>query len=191
MLRLSRAGATTDVNRVGSDSWIPMRDDPILGPYAVPPRAVAAAPQQFSRPVPTVPRRVIVEHEVNLDAVMRQHGAGHIGKPAGFWIRTCAYLIDGIVLALLQVVVSLAMVGIVGPNSMPGSVSASALRAAPHLTTFIYFVMFNCGSWQATPGKRLLGIYVRRADGHRMTIAQGFGRYMALILSMIPLASAS
>lgn len=180
MLRLSRADADTSVNRIGTPSWGALRDDPVLGPYVTMARATLP-------PADPAVRHVVVRQNVNVDALLRQHGAGHIGKPAGFWIRACAYIIDAILLAVLQVLVSFAAMGVVGVNLRPGSGASAFVQFMPYVAVMAYFVMFNCGSWQATPGKRVLGIYIRRADGHTISIAQALGRYFAATLSAIPL----
>jgi hypothetical protein len=42
-------------------------------------------------------------------------------------------------------------------------------------------------AWQATPGKRLCGIYITRADGRMINGWLAFGRISAATLSLIPL----
>ena len=180
MLRLSRADADTSVNRIGTPAWGALRDDPVLGPYVTMGRASLP-------PADPAVRHVVVRQNVNVDALLRQHGAGHIGTPAGFWIRACAYIIDAILLTILQLLVTFAAVGVVGVDLRPGSSASVFVKYMPYLAIIAYFVMFNCGAWQATPGKRVLGIYIRRTDGHTITIAQALGRYFATGISMIPL----
>lgn len=46
-----------------------------------------------------------------------------------------------------------------------------------------YFTLFTAGKWQATPGKRYMGILVMRADGKPMDRASALGRWAAYIAS--------
>jgi uncharacterized RDD family membrane protein YckC len=50
-----------------------------------------------------------------------------------------------------------------------------------------YYIYFPSGAWQATPGKRICGIHIIREDGRRVTAALALGRYLAYIISAIPL----
>lgn len=50
-----------------------------------------------------------------------------------------------------------------------------------------YGVGFLSSSWQATPGKRLLGIYVIRADRSKLTPRDALERYLAYTLPSLPL----
>lgn len=44
---------------------------------------------------------------------------------------------------------------------------------------------FECSSWQATPGKRALGLTVVDADGRRLRPGRAFGRFLAAGLSWL------
>ena len=46
-----------------------------------------------------------------------------------------------------------------------------------------YFVGFESSSWQATPGKRALGLIVTDTEGRRISPARAVGRYFGKILS--------
>jgi len=50
-----------------------------------------------------------------------------------------------------------------------------------------YYTAFTSSGWQGTPGKRMLGIYVIRTDGHRLTQRDALERYLAFILPSLPL----
>jgi uncharacterized RDD family membrane protein YckC len=49
----------------------------------------------------------------------------------------------------------------------------------------MYFVVAEAGPWQGTPGKRLLGLRVRRADGGDIGIGRALGRHLAGALSWL------
>lgn len=46
----------------------------------------------------------------------------------------------------------------------------------------IYLAVFESSSWQASVGKRLLGIYVTDDQGRRIGIARAFGRWIAKVV---------
>jgi uncharacterized RDD family membrane protein YckC len=50
-----------------------------------------------------------------------------------------------------------------------------------------YFIYFPSGSWQATPGKRIVGIHLIREDGGRVTGLLALGRSLSYVISAIPL----
>ena len=50
-----------------------------------------------------------------------------------------------------------------------------------------YGVGFLSSNWQATPGKRLLGIYVIHADHSGLTARDALERYLAYLLPSLPL----
>ena len=50
-----------------------------------------------------------------------------------------------------------------------------------------YGVGFLSSNWQATPGKRLLGIYVIHADRSKLTSRDALERYLAYLLPSLPL----
>ncbi len=88
---------------------------------------------------------------------------------AGFWRRFVAAVIDTIVLSVPFTIT----LGIFGMNV--GSI----------VITWIYFASFHSSSWQATIGKKVLGLQVTHEDGSRLTFARATGRYFATILSAL------
>lgn len=103
----------------------------------------------------------------------------------GFWIRVGAYLVDFVIMLVVMVVIGFAT----GENIFDTS-STAALSYG--LTDFIglifgiaYFAGFESSSWQATPGKRALGLIVTDASGGRISFLRALGRYFAKILSSL------
>lgn len=100
---------------------------------------------------------------------------------AGFWIRVVAYIID--LLPLLAIGITLALLfgdPIVDADPTP---SLGVSDFAGLIIGIAYFVGFESSSWQATPGKRALGLIVTDADGRRISPARALGRYFGKILS--------
>lgn len=67
-----------------------------------------------------------------------------------------------------------------GPESALALVGTFACNMA-------YFVAFTASNWQATPGKRLFGIHVRRLDGRAMTQRDAVERFLAYIMPSLPM----
>ena len=94
---------------------------------------------------------------------------------AGRLERLLAYLIDTILLVV------------------PAMVFASLLHGDPVVTplcflaSMAYYTYFTASRWQATPGKRLLGIYVIRTDHRMITLRDGAERFLAFILPSLPM----
>jgi len=121
---------------------------------------------------------------------------------AGFWRRVAANVIDGfiinlagfLVLLLLAPVFGVGMVGLMGLSG--GGVDEGALGAGMILFQLLaqlgvfalsitYYVWMQSSAHMATLGKMAVGIKVVRADGTRISVARGIGRYFAFMLSSL------
>src|SRR5258708_35233590 len=94
---------------------------------------------------------------------------------AGFWIRLGAFALDYIILIVVFVLAALAAFATV--FLIAGSMAAAIepirnlnglLSLAAFSLGYFYYVYFGRSPWQATPGKRLCGIHITRADGGRV-----------------------
>ena len=111
----------------------------------------------------------------------------------GFWRRVGAYLIDVILLAIVGSILG----GILGfgtavtmaPGAMPDDVLLSQVMSANNLLSIAlgiaYFAGMESSSFQATLGKKALGMVVTDLAGNRISLLRGIGRYFAKILSAI------
>jgi uncharacterized RDD family membrane protein YckC len=103
---------------------------------------------------------------------------------AGFWVRLAAWIVDGIVLAVITTALAPLLGGATlaqtGPNLFAIDLWGNALTS---LVGLVYFVGF--WSWRGqTPGKMLLNQQVVRAeDGGRIDVVQALLRYVGLIIS--------
>lgn len=105
------------------------------------------------------------------------------GEFAGFWIRVGAILIDSVVLSIVSFVIKL----IAGLAIGGGEIAESIGGLIGFVIGIAYFTLFTASEWQATPGKRLLGIRVIKDDGGPITALRAFGRYWAYLISTIVL----
>jgi uncharacterized RDD family membrane protein YckC len=111
---------------------------------------------------------------------------------AGFWLRAVAYLFDTILISLV-----LGLIASFYPATFIKFPDAAApsLTALPQLTpiafaitmtaTWFYYTIFEASVWQATPGKRVLRLYVADLNGQRPTFARAAGRNLAKIISSL------
>lgn len=67
--------------------------------------------------------------------------------------------------------------------------SAAVMQAclAVAAVAAVYFVVFESSRWQATPGKRLLGLRVETIEGERLTPLRALGRHVAGAASWLTL----
>src|SRR2546425_1299036 len=92
---------------------------------------------------------------------------------AGFWIRVLAYLIDVVILLLVQLAL-----GIIARDS------AGVLSFLVGIAYFVYF-WSSYGNGR-TVGMRALGLKVVRVDGSELTPVNALVRYVGLLVAAIP-----
>lgn len=100
--------------------------------------------------------------------------AGPVVQYGGFWIRFVAVLIDGIVLGVAQGIVQALTGNDQAITSLFGLVSG-----------FLYYSLLHSSEWQATLGKKALGLKVTDLEGRRITFGKAAARYFASLLSAI------
>lgn len=107
---------------------------------------------------------------------------------AGFWLRFGAYLIDSVLLLIVDGLLAVPAVLFV-ENWEGAEVTVAALGwyIAVLIIAVAYFTYFESSTAQATPGKRAVGIFVADRDGNRITGFRAFGRYWARVLSFMVL----
>jgi uncharacterized RDD family membrane protein YckC len=104
-------------------------------------------------------------------------------RPAGFWIRVVAHVIDWLFLLLIQIV--LWSVGwAVGSGAGSWRAVGTATQLFNSIISPLYFIVFHF-RWGQTFGKMLMQIRVVRMDGGSLTLGQSIGRYFATFLSIL------
>ena len=124
---------------------------------------------------------------------------------AGFWLRFVALLIDSFALWFIFVP-ALAITGLgagllgalssAGESGDPSEIIAAmfsggllALLCLFFLVRWAYYSLMESSSWQATLGKKALGLYVTDMSGERVTFGRAAGRNLGkFITEIIPLA---
>jgi len=107
---------------------------------------------------------------------------------AGFWIRVLAYLIDSLVMMAVSCPLGVLLgLGVVATGADQNSDSAIFTNGFSNVLSiligWLYFGLLESSSWQATVGKKVLGLKVTDMDGNRISFGRATGRYFAQILS--------
>jgi uncharacterized RDD family membrane protein YckC len=151
-------------------------------------RPLIPAPAPGGRSAPSLPPQVV--------AILRD-GTGHPAY-AGFWARASAYSIDYTLVSVVTTAFLLVIFRMLGISLIPmgeglgdssGSMSMFGqiviLELVDIVTTGIYFAWMESSIWQATLGKRMLGIRVTDLGGRRISFARASGRYLAKLVSSL------
>jgi len=140
-----------------------------IGPVYVPPNA------QPAESIPAIPPLAVAQMQPVY---------------AGFWLRAIAFIIDNLILGLIFTVVIFS-----NPNAFlvnPDLNNLSFTMKPPftptgflviYLLVWAYFTFFESSVWQATPGKKMLRIYVVDLNGGRLTFAHAAIRNVARMIS--------
>lgn len=133
-----------------------------------------------------------------------EHGHVHLSEVgpekrnvefAGFWIRFAARLIDELLIgAVLMVVMFLGIgmiYGLTGGKFDPEDETYSVLFAVAYLgwcavcliTPVVYYTIMEASSWQASLGKKAIGLKVVNQSGYPISLGQSLGRNLGKLLS--------
>lgn len=119
---------------------------------------------------------------------------------AGFWIRVAAVLIDGIAIAVITLVLAFIMKILISilpytltetlhiiadTDEYQGSVFMLIYDVFSIFIGLAYYIYLHGSRYQATLGKRLVGVYVVDAQGNRISYLRSFGRYLSYFPSTI------
>lgn len=115
---------------------------------------------------------------------------------AGFWLRFVAWLIDAIILWFVSFFITLPIVAESGlrnvllnhPPQTPEEMLAfmgtfSKIIVLGIVIKWLYYALLESSSWQATIGKKTLGLEVTDMAGHRISFGRATGRFFGKIIS--------
>ena len=109
---------------------------------------------------------------------------------AGFWLRAIACVIDTIFIAAIFLLVASFFPSAFEKLLPPAATSLTDMpQPAPIVIVLLialgclYYTMFEASGWQATPGKRILRLYVTDLNGHRITFGRALIRNLARQIS--------
>lgn len=101
---------------------------------------------------------------------------------AGFWRRVAAFILDGLLVSVVTVPLTLALGGYDYETDPAAASSASTIST---VITWLYYALMESSAKQATLGKMALGIVVTDLDGRRIGFGRATGRHFAKILSAL------
>jgi uncharacterized RDD family membrane protein YckC len=134
--------------------------------------------------------------------------AGYAALPrveyAGFWLRSVALLIDNVVIGIGFVLILIPLIFLTGlrgileafhPNEDMNDVGVFTLIGFFFLVatvslafTWLYHALMESSEWQATIGKKVLGLVVTDLAGQRVSFGRATGRHFGkIITNMVPL----
>lgn len=165
---------------------------PIAPPISAAPAAPPAEPPIYPPP-PTAP----VPPPGPLRSPPRPAGPGEPLPPpaaaaiayATFGQRVVAYLIDYVLLLLVNAPLTLIVLGgRANDLSEPLDLESQLILAGLSLIVgWLYYGYAESSAHQATPGKRLVGLKVCDLEGQRCSFTRASGRYFGMILSSLTL----
>lgn len=199
LVRSGRVSPQTLVWHAGMENWQPLEQLRAPAPVSDAEGAVPAAP------APLRPARCgVCGTEHGPEDLMRfrdtlvcpsckpafvqrmREGAGQPGqlRYAGFWIRFAAKFIDGLILTvfslLITVLSGVTMAGLIaGGGEEPALGMLMAVQGVTMLLQMgvqAAFITFFLSRYAATPGKMATGLVVVRSDGSALTTGRAFGR---------------
>jgi uncharacterized RDD family membrane protein YckC len=123
---------------------------------------------------------------------------------AGFWLRFFALLIDNVVLGLGFVLILIPLIFLTGLHEVLGQFHPDEelndagifvlmgfvflLATASLVLTWLYHALMESSEWQATLGKKALGLVVTDMAGQRVSFGRSTGRHFGkIITNMVPL----
>jgi len=152
-------------------------------------RTPSAAYPSPSAPPPLQPQAVEQQPSQN---VWQTRAPSQPVAYAGFWLRLVALIIDRIVLGIAGAIIFFPLFRINAPTFATANpwelyISPSkpivAIELLSLMTDWIYYASMESSSWQATLGKKILGLRVTDLAGNRITFARASGRFFGKILS--------
>jgi uncharacterized RDD family membrane protein YckC len=114
---------------------------------------------------------------------------------AGFWIRFLARLIDGVLLAVVGVIIRLPLALMLGLSPrgagsiavLPVAIGLIGVMTLINIGIAVAYEVYFVSTKGATLGKQVLGLKIVRADGGPIPLNLAVGRYFAMWISSITL----
>lgn len=121
---------------------------------------------------------------------------------AGFWMRLVAFIIDAIIIGVLQSFVFVPILGVLGisifnstpdmsdPDQVAGMVATivaamGTVWILAMIIQILYFTFMESSKYQATVGKLALGIIVTDVNGAKLDFTKALVRNLCRIISNI------
>jgi uncharacterized RDD family membrane protein YckC len=107
-------------------------------------------------------------------------------RPAGFWIRVVALVIDFVVFTLAELSMGLAARRVWGPGVRDSTMLQFTIFLFTLLFAAVYVILLHAATGQ-TIGKMLMGVRVVLLDGRPLPLGAALLRFFAYAFSCLPL----
>jgi uncharacterized RDD family membrane protein YckC len=131
----------------------------------------------------------LIKHSTESDSTMitevskkNTQNANMEWRYAGFGARMVAAFFDGLLIAFFYEIIKLLFKSLYTGNS---DVYSGLISLIEFITSWLYCTISESSEYQATPGKRALGIKVVGYDRKKISFARANARYFSKILSCI------
>lgn len=105
---------------------------------------------------------------------------------AGFWIRVGAYFIDLVVMIIPVLLISFLFRSVTpAANEIEQAIVEFMDSILSLIVWWIYFAVLHSSQWQASVGKKAVGLRVVDEKGGRISFGRATGRYFAAFLSAL------
>ena len=115
---------------------------------------------------------------------------------AGFWLRFVAWIIDKLILSAVSLIVLVPLVITLfrgmpfvrpmgWPMDWPMGTRLFWFGPLNLIGAWLYYALFESSTWQATPGKRVLGLLVTDMQGRPISFPRASARFFGKILSVL------
>jgi len=118
---------------------------------------------------------------------------GDTGSYAGFWLRFVAAIIDGLIIGipigiLMFLTIASAIPAMARFGNQPANPAMLVMAILPRIffivvlalvASWLYWALLESSEWQATLGKKALGLYVTDLGGTRLSFGRASGRFFA------------
>jgi uncharacterized RDD family membrane protein YckC len=108
-------------------------------------------------------------------------------KPAGFWIRFLANLIDGVLILMLAAIVAV----LIGEENFwyqwNNDIDSTSESVANLFYSITFIIIFTASKFMGSPGKLACRIKVVNVDGSKISMLKSIGRFFCYVISALPL----
>jgi uncharacterized RDD family membrane protein YckC len=108
------------------------------------------------------------------------------GQYGGFWARLVALILDNAIVFVILLAALLSMGMVMATIGLEGGMDVVAWLILTFVP-FLYWPVLESSRWQATFGKRIMGLEVTDTEGNRLGFLRALLRSLAKIVSSIPL----
>lgn len=121
----------------------------------------------------------------------------------GFWLRFLAYVIDGALIMIGVCIVAIPLIFLTGLGAFLSQIQLQedwnengvafliavflVFGVASLVVTWLYHALMESSEWQATVGKKALGLVVTDMEGRRVSFWRATGRHFGkIVTNMVP-----